>query len=241
LRNGDETTAWDLIELLLDLGADPNIQLRQRPQYRSRINERGADKMLSVGATPLLRAARAGDTRVVELLLEHGALVELPNQYGVTPFMAAAGVGFGIRATRGEHATEAQRIETLKVLLEAGADIHRRVLPVGRLTPPDTDHFLYRVRVTEILNQNYHYSYVPPVDRTPVHGAARNGWNDVLQFLFDHGAELNVVGRDGRTPMDLAAGRYQPEILVPQADPLPETMALLERLCAQQPTCGSFE
>jgi uncharacterized protein len=241
LRNGDETTAWDLIEMLLERGADPNIQLRQRPQYRSRINERGADIMLSVGATPLLRAARAGDTRVVQKLLDHGALVELSNQFGVTPFMAAAGVGFGIRATRGEHATEQQRIETLKVLLAAGADINRRVLPVGRLSPPGTDNFLYRVRVTEILNQNYIYSYVPPVDRTVVHGAARNGWNEVLQFLFDQGAEFNVVGRDGRSPMDLAAGRYPPEILVPQADPHVETMALLEKLCAQQTTCGSFE
>lgn len=241
LRNGDETTAWDLIGMLLERGADPNIQLKQRPQYRSRINERGADIMLSVGATPLLRAARAGDTRVVKRLLEYGALVELPNQFGVTPFMAAAGVGFGIRATRGLDATEQDRIETMQVLLEAGADINRRTLPVGRLSPPDTDNFLYRIRVTEILNQNYIFSYVPPVGRVGVHGASRNGWNDVLQFLFDHGAELKVIGRDGRSPMDLAAGRYPPEILVPQADPHPETMALLETLCARQPACGSFD
>jgi ankyrin repeat protein len=241
LRNGDQTTAWDLIELLLERGADVNIQLKQRPQYRSRVTERGADIMLSVGATPLLRAARAGDTKVVRRLLEHGALVELPNQFGVTPFMAAAGVGFGIRATRGQDATEADRIETLKALLDAGAEINRRTLPVGRQSPPGMDNFLYRVRVTEILNQNYIYSYVPPVGRTAVHGAARNGWNEVLQFLFDQGAELKIIGRDGRSPMDLAAGSYPPEILVPQADPHIETMALLEVLCSRQPACGSFD
>lgn len=240
LRNGDDTRAIDLIDMLIERGADPNIQLKHRPQYRSRVNERGADIMLSVGATPLLRAARAGDTEVVKRLLAHGALAELPNQYGVTPFMVAAGVGFGVRATRGQDASEADRIATLEVLLEAGADVNRRTVSVGRTPPPGKDNFLYRERVTEILNQNYLYSYVPPDGRIAIHGAARNGWNDVVQFLFDAGSELDVAGRDGLTPMDLAAGRYEPEILVPEADPHTETMALLEELCGRRDSCEGF-
>jgi ankyrin repeat protein len=38
------------------------------------------------------RAARAGAAPFVELLLAHGALVDLPSKEGVTPLMAAAGV-----------------------------------------------------------------------------------------------------------------------------------------------------
>ncbi|HEX7081563.1 MAG TPA: ankyrin repeat domain-containing protein [Gammaproteobacteria bacterium] len=239
LLHGDETDAMDLIRLLLDRGADPNIQLKHRPQFRDAVFERGTDVMLSTGATPLLRAARAGDTEVVRLLLEHGAIAELPNQYGVTPFMAAAGVGFGIRATRGQDATEEDRIETLKVLLEAGADVNRRTVSFGRIPPPGKDNFLMHVRITH-GNQRYIYSYVPPDGRAAIHGAARNGWNKVVQFLFDHGAKLKVAGRDGLTPMDLAAGRYEPEILVPPADPFPETMKLLEELCSRQAECGTF-
>jgi uncharacterized protein len=242
LNNGDATTAFDLIELLLERGADPNIQLKRRPQYREGVTERGADIMLSVGATPLLRAARAGDTEVVRLLLEHGGLPELPNQFGVTPLMVAAGVGFGVRATRGQDATEEDRIATLEVLLGAGAKINRRTtLSVGRIPPPGQETFLYRIRVTAIFNQNYHYSYVPPDGRTAVHGAAINGWNDVLKFLVENGAELDVAGRDGLTPMDLAAGRYEPEILVPPPDPHVETVALLEALCARQAECDGFD
>ncbi len=241
LLNGDKTTALDLIRLLLERGADPNIQLKHRPRYRQAVFERGADIMLSTGATPLLRAARAGDIEVVKLLLAHGALADLPNQFGVTPLMAAAGVGFGKRATRGVDATEAERIATLELLLDAGADINRRTLSVGRIAPPGQDNFLMRVKVTKILNQNYIYNDVPPDGRAAIHGAARNGWNKIVEFLADHGAELKVAGRDGLTPMDLAAGRYPPEVLVPPADPHKETMALLEKLCSRQKGCGSFD
>lgn len=241
LLDGDKTSSLDLIRLLLERGANPNIQLKHRPRYRQAVFERGADIMLSTGATPLLRAARAGDTAAVKLLLAHGALADLPNQFGVTPLMAAAGVGFGKRATRGVDATEEDRIATLKLLLAAGADINRRTLSVGRIPPPGKDNFLMRVKVTKILNQNYIYNNVPPDGRAAIHGAARNGWNKVVAFLAAHGAQLKVAGRDGLTPMDLAAGRYPPEVLVPPADPLKRTMALLEKLCGQQKSCGSFQ
>ncbi len=241
LLNGDKTTALDLIRLLLTRGANPNIQLKHRPRYRQAVFERGADIMLSTGATPLLRAARAGDADVVKLLLAHGALADLPNEFGVTPLMVAAGVGFGKRATRGVDATEADRIATIKLLLDAGADINRRTLSVGRIAPPGKDNFLMRVKVTKILNQNYIYNDVPPDGRAAIHGAARNGWNKVVAFLVEHGAKLKIAGRDGLTPMDLAAGRYPPEVLVPPPDPLKKTMALLEKLCSQQKGCGSFD
>ena len=56
--------------LLLDKGANPNLQLKRRPPYRDVPQDRGGDTILAQGATPLLRAARAGDAPFVELLLE---------------------------------------------------------------------------------------------------------------------------------------------------------------------------
>ena len=236
----DKTTAFDIVTLLLDKGADPNIQLIRRPRYRAAITERGTDIILSAGATVLLRAARAADIPVMKLLLAHGAIATLPDQYGVTPFMAAAGVGFGVRATRGQNATEDDRIEALKILLAAGADLNRLTLSQGRIAPPDKDNFLMRIRVPT-GNQNYLFSYVPPDGRAAIHGAARNGWNKVVQFLVANGAKINVVDRIGKTPFDLAAGNYEPEILVPPADPFKDTMVLLKTLCAKQTGCEIAE
>src|SRR5690606_15798975 len=128
LPSTDKLTALDVAKMLLERGADPNIQLKRRPPYRNVPQDRGGDSILSQGATPLLRAARAGDAPMVELLLKHGADVDLPSAYGVTPLMAAAGVEFGLRVTRGRNRTEEGVLQTMQLLLDAGADIHARML-----------------------------------------------------------------------------------------------------------------
>ena len=72
---------------------NPNAQLAFKEPSRGGRDNRFRDDLLTTGATPLLRAAQTFDNDVVRLLLEHGALVDLPNASGVTPFMAAAGIG----------------------------------------------------------------------------------------------------------------------------------------------------
>lgn len=122
----DKTTALEVIQMLLDKGANPNLQLKLRPPYRNVPFDRGGDQVLSTGATPLLRASKAGDNlAAMKLLLEHGALVDLPTADGVTPLMIAAGMGHGSNPTRGRYQTEDDSVEALKILLKAGADIHR--------------------------------------------------------------------------------------------------------------------
>ena len=126
LPSMDKLKALDVARLLLDKGANVNAQLKRRPPYRNVPQDRGGDSILSMGATPLLRAARAGDTPMVQLLLEHGALVDLPSNQGVTPLMAAAGVEYGLRVTRGRNRTEEGVLSTMRALLDAGADIEAR-------------------------------------------------------------------------------------------------------------------
>jgi ankyrin repeat protein len=120
----DKTTGLEVIELLLKDGANANAQLKLRPPYRHAIFDRNADAMLTTGATPLLRAAKVGDTGAIKLLLAHGALVDLPNQDGVTPLLAAAGAGRNTSTTRGRFKTEKDAIAAVELLKAAGADIN---------------------------------------------------------------------------------------------------------------------
>ena len=50
-----------MIDILLAAGANPNAQLKLFPPYRSLRMDRGADTILDIGTTPLLRAARGAD------------------------------------------------------------------------------------------------------------------------------------------------------------------------------------
>jgi ankyrin repeat protein len=124
----DTTTALEIIRMLLDRGANPNLQLKLRPPFRNVIFDRQGDNLvLTIGATPLLRASKAGDNpEAIKLLLQHGALVNLPNVSGITPLMTAAGMGHVTNATRGRFNTEQDSLAAIPLLLKAGAAINAK-------------------------------------------------------------------------------------------------------------------
>ncbi len=123
LPSTDTLTGYDIAKLLLEKGANPNAQLKLRPPYRNGVFDRGGDQVLATGATPLLLAAKDGDVPSVKLLLQYHALVDLPNAEGVTPLMAAAGIGHSFNPTRGRFKTDAEAAACVKALYEAGGSI----------------------------------------------------------------------------------------------------------------------
>jgi ankyrin repeat protein len=237
LPSMDKLTGIDVAKQLLDKGADPNIQLKRRPPYRNVPQDRGGDSILSQGATPLLRAARAGDAQFVDLLLKHGALVDLPSNQGVTPLMAAAGVEYGLRVTRGRNRTMDGVLQTMQLLLDGGADINAR-----ELTEPKGDAAAHQLVIEQRLS-DYSYDYrgrqVPSPraipHRTALHGAAMKGFNPIVEFLVAHGADLYAKDANGRTALDLALGDYNEPFLRQKAEPHTETAALLKTLMAANP------
>jgi ankyrin repeat protein len=101
------TRGLEIVNLLLDRGADPNMQLFFKPA-----NVRGTT--YTRGATPLIRAATNGDLEVVKILLTHGADATVYMADRQTPIHAAiAG-----------RATEPQAAELIKVLQKAGTDVN---------------------------------------------------------------------------------------------------------------------
>lgn len=113
--------AVDLMQVLLDQGANPNAPLKAPGLQR--VHTPG-DRNLGEGATPLMRAARNGDVPAMRLLLERGADPSLRQKSGITALMLAAGLGRGLSTFADEYASEAQMLDAVKVLLEKHVDVN---------------------------------------------------------------------------------------------------------------------
>lgn len=173
----DATSSLEMIQILLEAGANPNLQLKLQPTYRHIKDDRGADPLLGPGATPLLRAAKVADIEAMELLLQHGALPNLPNtRNSTTPTMAAAGLGSTSIDTRGDYATPfagQYSQKALAVMLAYGGEINGK----------------------------------DNAGRTALHGAASWGWNEAVDYLVSQGADLMAKDNNGLTPLDMAMGK----------------------------------
>jgi ankyrin repeat protein len=186
-------TGSDIIELLLAAGVDPNPQLNMHRPGRGGNIGRFTDDLLTTGATPLLRAAISQDMQTMRTLLQNGALVDLPNVQGVTPLIAAAGMGTSTR-DRGLNFggnVEQRTIETLRLLLDAGADVNASIVSSYN-------------RTARIARDS---SMTEREGHTALYGAIRRGWADVTEFLIANGAEVDIADARGRTPVDVAMGR----------------------------------
>lgn len=129
----DDTTPIELVDLLLAKGANPNALLKFAPPYRDNGADRGGDQALTTGASILMRAANGGDAEAVKKLLAAGARADLAlaptwrkTMGGITPLMVGAGYGNAVIDTRGRLRTEAQAVETVKLLLDAKADVNAK-------------------------------------------------------------------------------------------------------------------
>jgi ankyrin repeat protein len=116
----DPLPSLEIVKELLARGANVDIALTANLPGRSGMDS--GDTTLSVGTTPLMRAARAGDAAVMRLLLAKGADPKLATKDGNTALMFAAGVGYRDKNTTG---SESDALEALKVSLEAGLDLAR--------------------------------------------------------------------------------------------------------------------
>jgi ankyrin repeat protein len=233
LPSEDTLTALDVATLMLEKGANPNIQLKRRPPYRDVPQDRSGDVILAQGATPLLRAARAGDAPFVKLLLAHKALVDLSSKEGVTPLMAAAGVEFGTRVTRGRNRTTEGVLETMTLLLDAGANVNARMVNEPRREVFDASAAQANVYASTLRGRP---SQIPTPDAQPdqtaIMGAAERGYTPMVTLLAERGADLTLKDAIGRTALDLAKGVGVRGVKSAVADPHPDTVALLESLMA---------
>jgi ankyrin repeat protein len=186
-------SALQLMQRLLEMGVDPNTQLDMHRPFRGRFT----DDLMTTGCTPLLRAALSVDREAVQLLLEHGALPDLPNVMGVTPLMAAAGIGALRGLTTGGQGPiagadpQANSVAVIGMLVKTGADVNARISDT-------TSRTAVIARPSSVTDRQ---------GQTALYGAISNNWTQVAKFLIDNGAKLDVKDAAGKTLVDALAGQ----------------------------------
>ena len=226
-RPPNKATAMDLVNRLLAMGVDPNHELtRMRPNGNGR--GRFADYMMRGGTGPLMIAALNYDDDAIKALLAHGAEVDVPNVFEITPLMAAAGMsgssrgGVGSAIARAGHPQvdiQAHVIATIDLLLDAGANINARI----------TDSHTHTAKLVAYVQGRDHEG------QTAIFAAAESGWDKVVKHMIDKGADPTLKDSSGKFAVDYA--RHPPPAFPGSPAPSPvavaardATIALLESL-----------
>lgn len=175
----NQTDGLTIVSMLLEKGANPNMQLFYRPA-----KARGGP--LSRGTTPLIRAAGNADVEVTRLLLAYGAEADLPQADLQTPVsaLAAGRSGFGGFGAAGPVSSgpDNPQLLVLEMLLDAGA--------APTLNEVASPHHLQRARGGSAL-----------------HYAVRSRNATLVQALVQAGADVNLSDVDGLTALDYAESR----------------------------------
>jgi ankyrin repeat protein len=217
-----KTTHVELMQLLIDKGADVNARLKMKVWYSGyNFDLAGVDE---IGATPFWRAAYASDVEAMKLLVAHGADHGIPTSRpagrprtgdggretvqdisglppvpvggpAVTPLQAASGVGYaeGFAANSHRYAPGGMLPAVKYLIEELGADVNTR------------DH----------------------EGNTALHHAAARGDVEMILYLVSKGADVKAVNREGQTTADMANGPVQ------RTQPYPEALELLVKLGAK--------
>ena len=146
---------------------------------------------ISLIATPLISAARAGHDDIVKLFLDRGAQVNGRDRLRNTPLLSA------VTAVHGD-------VGVVKLLLDRGADPNK-AKDYG-CTP------LHRAAATGqrdvaklLLDSGAEIDKTDASGNTPLLCAVRDGPKDVAQLLLDRGAEVDKSDFTGRSPLLWAA------------------------------------
>jgi ankyrin repeat protein len=108
----------ELVDALLDHGADPNARVKTTPPRAGATRSPTLPEL--AGASPYLLAAMAGDVAVMRRLKEAGADLTLTTNKRSTPLMAAAGLG---RILGENTVPESKLLDAATLAIELGADV----------------------------------------------------------------------------------------------------------------------
>jgi len=213
---------YDVAGYLVDQGANPNLADKTG---RTALFAAVDFNTMPASARP---APKVIDNQVSSLdlirkLLDHGAN---PNAQLIKqqPYRAKLDRGDDTMLTTGStpllRAAKAGDVDAMRLLLAKGADVKLTTKPginplmaaAGLGTKDEDTSGRFKTESQAIaaielcLKAGVDINAADSRGQTAVYGAALRGYDQVVQFLADHGAKLGVQDKRGKTPLDAAMG-----------------------------------
>src|SRR5262249_45943555 len=133
--------------------------------------------------------------------------VDLPNAMGVTPLMGTVGIGTrtgqSVLGPGPPPDVEARSLETLTILIKAGANVNARIT--------DTTSLTARIARTSTMTNRE--------GQTALFFAAQSGRPAVVRFLLERGADVNAMGDGGKALLNAAKNNAEVVALIRAALP----------------------
>ncbi|MCA1586426.1 MAG: ankyrin repeat domain-containing protein [Acidobacteria bacterium] len=234
-----KATYLDVVKALLEKGADVNARLKSHPWYMvySGCGNRNCGLADNSGSTAFWRAAYSTDVEAMRLLVAHGADPNIPTiapQQAIRrgPQQGPGGQPAGAGGAIAPVPDDSQARYTAPPIAYGGpgafpihaatgveygegfaGNAHRHA-PGGWL--PSVRYLVEELGADVNARDNDGY--------TALHHAAARGDDTVILYLVSKGADVTAVARSGQTTADMANGPVQ------RVSPIPETVALLEKL-----------
>ena len=218
-RPSGRVTSLELAQQLLAAGANPNVRIdwqEQRFDVGGAVSTNPPDISLGRhlvtynGASAFYIAAKNGDAALMRILAGGGADPTLPNRFGVTPLMVAAGLDTWEGETPGPHVgvSEAERLEAVKLAVELGNDVNARAdfgdYPM--IGEPAYTLIYYPLNIKDLVDLGVGDPRWD--DCTALHGSIIANQPSITQYLIDQGADVDARNSLGWTPLMMSRGIF---------------------------------
>jgi ankyrin repeat protein len=229
---------WELADLLLDRGADPNRAVAGWNALHQAVRSRRPNLGYTPGPVP---TGSLDSINVIEKLIARGVDVNARmtkngmkdgqrnrvNRLGATAFFLAAKNTdlevLKVLAAAGADATIPSADGTTPLMVAAGLGLWY-VGEDGGSLPGQEDEVLEAVKLCVELGNDVNAANL--AGETPMHGAAFRGVNPVVELLAARGAKLDPRDTRGWTPFTIAAGISYGDVFKQQ----PQTAELLKKM-----------